>query len=98
MFFVIILSFIAAGAIVGFIATKAVNLRGDAPILSIGCAAAGGLVAGIIYGIASGNGVTTWSVWGVVTAAIGGLVAAVVWHVIRSRSISHDRYVPRQSY
>ena len=98
MFFVVILSWIAAGALIGFIASKLVNLRGDEPFIGIGCAAGGALVAGIIYGIASGHGVTTWTIWGLVTAIAGALIAVIVWHVVRSRTISHDRYVPRQSH
>ena len=98
MFFVVIVSWIAAGLLVGFVATKVVNLRGDDPKLGIGAAAAGALVAGILYAVLGETGVGTWSWWGLLYAAAGATVAVVVWHLVRSRSISHERYVPRSSY
>ena len=98
MFFVVVGSWIAAGLLVGFVATKIVNLRGDDPKLGVGAAAAGGLVAGILYAALGDTGVGTWSWWGLLYAAAGATVAVVGWHLIRSRSISHGRYVPRSSY
>lgn len=93
-----IIGWIVVGVVVGFIATKLVNLRGDDPRLSIGVAAAGAVVAGILYGMISGTGVSAWNAWSILYAAIGAIVGAVIWHVVRSRYISHERYTPRSSY
>jgi uncharacterized membrane protein YeaQ/YmgE (transglycosylase-associated protein family) len=93
-----IIGWIAVGLIVGFIATKIVNLRGDDPRLGIGIAAGAAVVVGAIYSLISGSGVTAWNPWSVLFAAIGGVVGVVVWHAVRSRSISHERYRPRRSY
>jgi uncharacterized membrane protein YeaQ/YmgE (transglycosylase-associated protein family) len=97
MFFVVLLSWVAAGLVVGFIASKAVNLRGDDPRLGIGSAVAGALLVAAIFSMVRGYPMTVWALGPFVAAAIGGVVAVIVWHAIRSRSISHDRYVPRQS-
>jgi uncharacterized membrane protein YeaQ/YmgE (transglycosylase-associated protein family) len=96
--FVVLLSWIAAGLVIGFIASKVVSLRGDDPKFGIGAAVVGGFVAGLIYAFSSGVGVSVWTVWGVVWAAVGALIAVVAWHAVRSRSISTEKYVPRSSY
>jgi uncharacterized membrane protein YeaQ/YmgE (transglycosylase-associated protein family) len=93
-----VLGWIVVGVVVGFVATKLVNLRGDDPRLSIGVAAGTAVVAGILYSMISGNGVSAWNAWSIVCAALGATVGAIVWHVVRSRYISHERYTPRSSY
>src|SRR5688572_19860395 len=93
-----ILGWIVAGVIVGFIASKVVNLRGDDPRMGIGAAAGGALVAGILHTLFSDAEVAVWNPWGILFAAIGGLVAVVIWHVVRSRSITHDTHTSRRSY
>ena len=98
MFFAVLLSWIGAGLLVGFVASKAINLRGDDPKLGIFAAMGGALAAGIIYSMVSGTSMTTWTVWGQASAAIGGVVGVVVWHVIRSRSITHEKFTARRSY
>ena len=98
MFFVVIVSWIVAGLLVGFVVSKMVNLRGDDPKLGIGAAAAGAFGAGVLYATLGETGVGAWSWWGLLYAAAGATVAVVGWHLVRSRSISHERYVPRSSY
>jgi uncharacterized membrane protein YeaQ/YmgE (transglycosylase-associated protein family) len=93
-----IISWIVVGLIIGFIASKAVNLHGDDPRLGIGVAAGGAVVAAALYSLFSGSGVTAWNPWGVLFAAIGALTGVVIWHAIRSRYVSRERYVPRKSY
>jgi uncharacterized membrane protein YeaQ/YmgE (transglycosylase-associated protein family) len=97
MFFVVLLSWIAAGLIIGAMASKAVNLRGDDPRFGIAAAVAGALLVAVIFSMVRGYAMTVWALWPFVVAVIGGVVGVVLWHVIRSRTISHDRYVPRQS-
>ena len=93
-----ILGWVIVGVIVGFVASKLVNLRGDDPRLSIGAAAAGAIVAGVLYSMISRDGVSAWNAWSILFAAVGATVAAVAWHAVRSRYISRERYVPRRSY
>lgn len=93
-----IFGWIVAGLIVGLIASKFVNLRGDDPRLGIGVAAGAAVVAAIIYTVVSGAGISGFNVWSLLWAAVGAVVGSVVWHAVRSRSISHEQYVPRKSY
>ena len=98
MFFVILLTWVVTGLVVGFIASKFVNLRGDDPKIGIGAAAGGAVLAGIAHALIGDAGVSTWTWWAVLFAAVGAALAVVGWHLVRSRSISHDKYVPRSSY
>lgn len=98
MVFLGILGWLVVGVIVGFIATKLVNLRGDDPRLSVGAAGIAAVVAGAIYSIVSGDGVSAFNVWSIAWAAGGGVAGAVLWHAVRSRFISHDGYTVRRSY
>jgi uncharacterized membrane protein YeaQ/YmgE (transglycosylase-associated protein family) len=93
-----IVGWIVVGVVVGFIATKVVNLRGDDPRLSIAVAAGGAILAGALYSMISGAGVSAWNAWSLIFAAIGALAGAATWHAVRSRYISHARYTPRSSY
>jgi len=93
-----LLGWIAVGLLVGFVTTKLVNLRGDDPRLSIGVAAAGAICGAVIYTIFSGAGVSAWNPWSLLSAAGGAAVAMVIWHAVRSRTISHDTYTSRRSY
>jgi uncharacterized membrane protein YeaQ/YmgE (transglycosylase-associated protein family) len=93
-----VIGWIVVGVIVGFVATKVVNLRGDDPRLSIGVAGAAAIVAGGLYSLIAGAPVSAWNPWSILFAAIGGVVGAVAWHATRSRWVSHERYVPRRSY
>ena len=93
-----ILGWVVIGMVVGFIASKLVNLRGDDPRLGIGVAAVGAVVAGAIYSFVSGDGVSPLNVWSLVLAAAGGAAGALIWHLVRSRFISHDSYTVRRSY
>jgi len=93
-----IIGWIVVGLIVGFIGSKAVNLRGDDPRLGIGVACASALIGGIVYSVISGNSVDPWNPWSLIYAAIGGTVGMVIWHIVRSRSISHEGQTVRRSY
>ena len=98
MFFLGILGWIVTGLIVGFVASKAVNLRGDDPRFGIAAAVAGAVVGGLLYTVISGNGVSAWNLWSILCAATGAVLGVVIYHLVRSRSISRDRYVARSSY
>jgi uncharacterized membrane protein YeaQ/YmgE (transglycosylase-associated protein family) len=93
-----IVGWVVIGLIVGFIGNKAVNLRGDDPRFGIFSACAGAIVAGGLYSLFSGSGVTAWNPGSLVSAAIGAAAGAVIWHAVRSRSISKGKYTTRSSY
>ena len=93
-----LLGFAVVGLIVGLVASKAVNLRGDDPRLGIAGAVAGAIAGGVLYSVLLGSGVSPWDTWGVISAVVGGLAGAVTWHAVRSRYISHDSYTSRRSY
>ena len=93
-----ILGWLVVGLVIGLVATKFVNLRGDDPKLSIAAAAVGAIVGGVLYSVISGDGVSAWNVWSIACAAVGGVAGALVWHLVRSRYISHDSYTVRRSY
>ncbi len=96
MVFLSILGWIVAGLIAGFVASKLVDLRGDDVRFGIMAAVAGAVVAGILHAVFSGAGLNPWQTWGALFALLGGAVGAGAWHLIRSRSISHDHGSFRQ--
>jgi uncharacterized membrane protein YeaQ/YmgE (transglycosylase-associated protein family) len=91
-----ILGWIAVGLIVGFVVSKAVNLRGDDPRFGIGAAAGGAIAGGLLFSLISAT--TGWNPWGLLWAAGGALLSVILWHAVRSRTISHDRQTQRSSY
>jgi uncharacterized membrane protein YeaQ/YmgE (transglycosylase-associated protein family) len=93
-----IIGWVVVGLLIGFIASKVVNLRGDEPILGIGVGAAAALVVGILYSVISGSGVTAWNLRSILFAAIGALIGVVIWHFVRSRYASREIYTSRRSY
>lgn len=93
-----IAEWVLVGLVVGFVASKVVNLRGDDPRLGVIAAVGGAVLAAGIYTVVGGAGVSGWNVWSLAWAAVGGVAGAAVWHGVRSRYVSHERYVPRRSY
>jgi len=93
-----ILGWVAVGLVVGFIATKVVNLRGDDPKFGLAASTVGAIVAGIIHAVVSGAGVTPWNPWNLLWAAVGAGAGVLVYHLVRSRSISHGSYTRRSSH
>jgi len=93
-----ILSWLVVALLVGFIASKVVDLHGDDPRLGIAAACGGTIFAAVLYTLLSGSGVSAWNHRGLVMAAIGAVVGVVTWHIVRSRSISHESHTRRSSY
>ena len=89
---------IVVGVVVGFVASKFVNLRGDDPRLGTGSAVIGAFAGGLLYRIISHHLIGGFNPWSILAAACGATIVVIVWHVVRSRTISRERYVPRQSY
>ena len=80
-----IIGWLLMGVVVGFMASKIVNLRGDDPRLGIALAAAAGVVGGWLYSLFSGAPVTAFNFWSLLWAALAAAAAVVVWHLVRSR-------------
>ena len=93
-----LISWLVVAVVVGFIASKVVNLRGDDPRLGIAAACAGGIVAAVLYTVISGSAVTARNPWALLAAATGAVIGALAWHAVRSRSISRESYTRRSSY
>lgn len=92
------IGWVVVGVLVGFIASKFVNLRGDDPKLGMAAAVFGAFVGAIIYRIASGVEVSAWNWHSLACAGLGAIIAVIVWHLIRSKTISHTSYRARQSH
>jgi uncharacterized membrane protein YeaQ/YmgE (transglycosylase-associated protein family) len=86
------------GVLIGFIATKAVNLHGDDPRLSVGVAGVGAIAGGALYSLLRGAEVSAWNPWSILFAAVGAVAGAIVWHAVRSRFVSKAAYTTRRSY
>jgi uncharacterized membrane protein YeaQ/YmgE (transglycosylase-associated protein family) len=93
-----IISWLVVALIVGFIASKVVNLRGDDPLLGFAAACGGALIAAVFYTLISGAGVSAWNPWSLLMAATGAIIGVAGWHVVRSRSISRESHTRRSSY
>lgn len=91
------ISWIAAGLIVGFAASKLVNLRGDDPNLGIGLSAVAAFAGGLLYCLITGSPVGAFTVWSVLAALAVAAAAVVVWHFIRTRG-AHATPTARRSY
>ena len=98
MLFLVIVTWIVTGLLAGFIGSKIINLRGDDPKLGIGAAVGGGLVGGFLHAMIGPVGLSDWTIWAPIYAALGAVVALAVFHLIRSRTIGHERGTTRQSY
>lgn len=92
------LGWIVVGAVVGFIGSKLVDLRGDAPVIGIGAAVGGAIVVGLVHALMFREEVLPWDFWNLLFAVIGAGVAVLGYHLIRSLSISKDRPSVRSTY
>ena len=93
-----IVSWLVVAVIVGFIASKVVDLRGDDPRLGLAASCAGSIVAAVLYTVISGSAVSARNPWALLAAATGAAIGVFAGHAIRSRSISRESYSRRNSY
>jgi uncharacterized membrane protein YeaQ/YmgE (transglycosylase-associated protein family) len=82
------MGWIALGLIVGFIASKSLNLRGDDPKMGITLAGAGGLIGGWLYSLISGTAVSGFNTRSLMFAGLVAVVVLIVWHASRRHSLS----------
>jgi uncharacterized membrane protein YeaQ/YmgE (transglycosylase-associated protein family) len=79
-------NWILLGLIVGFVATKLIDLRGDDPRMGIGLGAAGALLGGWLYSMISGSPVTPFNLMSLFFAAIACAIVLAAWHSWHWRS------------
>lgn len=91
------LSWVLAGVIVAWIATKMINLRGDDPILDYAVGVVGAFVGGLICHFIVGGPMATFSVWCLIAAFVGAAIALTIWHIIRTRG-KYEIPTSRRSY
>ena len=96
--FVGLLGWVVIGLILGFVVSKFLDLHGDDPRFGIGIAAGAAIAGAAVYTFFSGTPVTMLNPWSMLFAGIGAIVGLCVWHLIRSRFISHVPYKRRSSY
>jgi hypothetical protein len=92
-----IVGWVLVGLIVGFVASRVVDLRGDDPRISIGISSFAALLAGALYSWFSGTSVVFFTFWGWLVAGITAALAVTAWHVARHRA-PYKRPKMRQSY
>jgi uncharacterized membrane protein YeaQ/YmgE (transglycosylase-associated protein family) len=78
-----IVGWVALGLILGFIASKVVNLKGDDPMMGILLGAGGAIAGGVLYTFISHNPVTGFNTTSLLIAGIGAVVALGSWHTMR---------------
>jgi len=80
-----ILGWLVLGLIVGFIASRAVNLRDDDPGIGIGIAALAAVLGGWMYGLFSASPIAAFNPWSLLFAAVAAVLALLIWHTWRAR-------------
>jgi uncharacterized membrane protein YeaQ/YmgE (transglycosylase-associated protein family) len=85
------MSWIALGLIIGFIASKSLNLGGDDPKMGIAMAGGAGLLGGWMYSLFSGAAVTGFNGRSLMFAGLAAIATLLVWHTMRRHSFSKYR-------
>lgn len=84
------MGWIILGLIIGFVASKSLNLGDDDPKMGITMAGAAGLIGGWLYSLFSGSEVTGYNVRSLMFAALAAIVTLVVWHTMRRHTFSRN--------
>jgi uncharacterized membrane protein YeaQ/YmgE (transglycosylase-associated protein family) len=92
-----ILGWVVVGLIVGFVASRVVDQRGDDPRFGIALSVGTALIAGWLFSVISGSTVSLLNVWALVTTAIAAVVVMTVWHIVRHRA-PYKAPIMRRSY
>ena len=81
--FILLVSWIAIGLIVGFIGSKLVKLGDDDPRIGSFIGALGAVVGGGIYHYFANTAPSATDYYSIILAAAVGVIAVVVWFAIR---------------
>jgi uncharacterized membrane protein YeaQ/YmgE (transglycosylase-associated protein family) len=82
------MGWIAFGVIIGFIASKSLNLGDDDPKMGIAMAGCAGLVGGWLYSLFSGAAVTGFNGHSLMFAGFAAIATLIAWHTFRHHSFS----------
>jgi uncharacterized membrane protein YeaQ/YmgE (transglycosylase-associated protein family) len=82
------MGWIVLGLIIGFIASKSLNLGDDDPKMGIAIAGGAGLIGGWLYSLFSGAKVTGYNGHSLMFAGIAAVATLIVWHATRHHSFS----------
>jgi uncharacterized membrane protein YeaQ/YmgE (transglycosylase-associated protein family) len=82
------MGWIILGLLIGFIASKSLNLGDDDPKMGIAMAGGAGLIGGWLYSLFSGSQVTGFNGHSLMYAALAAIATLVTWHAIRRHSFS----------
>ena len=92
-----IIGWLVVGLVIGFVASKMVDLHGDDPRLGVGVAAGGAIPGRRLYSVFSGNGVSAWNPWCSAVAALARSWARRSG-TASGRVVSTERQTRRSSY
>jgi len=73
------------GLIVGFIASKIVNQRGEGCFLNIALGILGACLGGAIFSFLGHEVPFRFSLWSMVVAIIGAVIVLLIWHAVTGR-------------
>jgi uncharacterized membrane protein YeaQ/YmgE (transglycosylase-associated protein family) len=73
-------TWIIAGLVVGFVASKLVLRRGEGLLRDLGLAIAGAVVAGLVFGALSTPAPVGFDVFGLVVVMAGSCLALIAYH------------------
>jgi uncharacterized membrane protein YeaQ/YmgE (transglycosylase-associated protein family) len=82
------MGWILFGVIIGFIASKSLNLGDDDPKMGIAMAGGAGLIGGWLYSLFSGAEVTGFNGHSLMFAGLAAVATLIVWHAMRHHSFS----------
>lgn len=82
--FVNLLGWSLVGLIAGAIAGKMFKSSGDDPKLDLVLGIVGAVIAGVLCGIRSAGGVSSFNAWSLAAAPVGAIALLLVWHGFRS--------------
>ncbi len=81
-----LLGWILFGLITGFVASRAVNRRGEGCILNVALGVVGACVGGFIFTRIGGEGITGFNLYSMFVAVVGAVVVLIVYHALTGRS------------
>jgi uncharacterized membrane protein YeaQ/YmgE (transglycosylase-associated protein family) len=77
------IAWIVFGLLVGFVASKIVNKRGEGPLLDIGLGIAGAIVGGWMFDMVGHSGVSGLNLHSLFVAVAGAIAVLLTYHAIR---------------
>jgi uncharacterized membrane protein YeaQ/YmgE (transglycosylase-associated protein family) len=86
------LAWIVVGLIAGACAKAVTGVRGAGCLGTMVIGIAGGLVGGVIFKLAGGEGINEFSLYSLLVAFIGATVLLFLWGALAGRGRDRERY------